>query len=94
MLYVLQQEIFLPRCLGFGSFDGSLAFKVLCPKLSRTKEINMHRYKKEKQPVVLTELLEAYFLWLFRGKAGGMTTACLLLKLERGKADNSIFHLN
>lgn len=68
MLYVLLQQIFLLRCLGSGSFDTSLAFKVLHPKLPRTKEIKMHRYKKRKQPVVLTELLEVYFLWLFRRK--------------------------
>lgn len=68
MLYVLLEQIFLLKCLGFGSFDRSLAFKVLHPKLPRTKEIKMQRYKKGKQPVVLTELLEAYFLWLFRGK--------------------------
>lgn len=59
MLYVLLQQIFLLRCLGFGSFDRSLAFKVLHAKLFRTKEIKMHRYKKGKEPVVLTELLEA-----------------------------------
>lgn len=59
---------FPSEMFGFGSFDRSLAFKVLHTKLSRAKEIKMHRYKKGKRPVVLTELLEANFLWLFRGK--------------------------
>lgn len=59
MVYIFLQQIFLLRFLVFRSFDRSFLFAALHPKLSRTKAIKMHRYKKGKQPVVLTGLLEA-----------------------------------
>lgn len=63
MLYVFLQQVFLLRFLVFESFDRSLLFAALHPKLFQTKTFEMGRQRKGKQPVVLTGLLEAQLLW-------------------------------